>query len=58
MIPEWSEKSFLYVVPSQFLSRRLKKVFCKGAKFDFSAQWEDQLDSVPKHGIGDSWYGP
>ena len=38
VIPEWSEKSFLYTVPSQFPSRQLKKVFCKGAEFDFSAQ--------------------
>ena len=29
MIPEWSEKSFLYTVPSQFLSRQSKKFFVR-----------------------------
>ena len=53
MIPEWSEKSFLYTVPSPFPSRQLKKVFCKDAEFDFPAQWENQWDSVPERGFGD-----
>ena len=53
MIPEWSEKSFFCMVPSQFPSRQLKKFFCKGTEFDFSARWESQWDSVPEHGFGD-----
>ena len=42
VIPEWSEKSFLYRVPSLFLSRQVKKVFCKSAESIFSAWWEGQ----------------
>ena len=29
MIPEWSEKSFLYMASSQFLSKQLKKFFVR-----------------------------